>query len=76
MTQSLDALRSHLEVRASETPEQVARRLALARDEIARARVFCTSVTNIEGDLDATVAAAWSLIEREQSRPDRAPVEV
>lgn len=74
--ESLDALRRHLETRASETPEQVARRLAVAREEIARARAFCAPVTNVEGDLDATVAAVRALIEREQSRPDRAPVVV
>ena len=73
---STEALRRHLEARGSETPEQVERRLAIARDEIARARTFCTPVANIEGDLDATVDAMRALIAREQARPGRVPVEV
>ena len=67
-----DALRAHLEARASESAEQIARRLAIALDEIARARAFCAPVPNIEGDLDATVAAVRAIIDREQRRPGRA----
>ena len=74
--ESLDALREHLEGRASETEAQIERRLAIARDEIERARVFCRPVKNIEGDLDATVEAVRVLLEREQARPDREPVTV
>ena len=73
---SIEALRLHLDARGSETPEQVERRLAIARDEIARARAFCTPVKNVEGDLDATADAVRALIEREQARPGRVPVEV
>jgi guanylate kinase len=72
----LDVLRQHLAQRGTETPEQIERRLATAREEIARARLFCEQVRNIEGDLDATVAAVQALIDREQARTDRAPVEV
>ncbi|MEX2372947.1 MAG: guanylate kinase, partial [Dehalococcoidia bacterium] len=41
---SMDALRAHLESRASETPEQIARRLAIAEDEVQRARQFCVAL--------------------------------
>ena len=71
---SIEALRSHLEGRASETPEQVARRLAIAQEEIERARAFSIPIVNIEGDLDATVDALMSLIALEQAREDRPPV--
>lgn len=74
--ESIQALREHLLARASETAEQIERRLAIARDEIARARRFCVPVRNIEGALDATVQSVRELIEREQARPDRAPVTV
>lgn len=69
--ETLDALRNHLHGRASETDEQIERRLAIARDEIERAGVFCRPVKNIEGDLDATVRAVIDLIERELARPGR-----
>jgi len=71
-----EALRYHLEGRGSESDEQIARRLAIALEEIARARVFCRPVKNVEGDLDATVDAVVDLIERELTRPDRVPVTV
>jgi guanylate kinase len=74
--ESLEVLRGHLEARGTEQPEQIARRLSTAREEIDRARAFCLPVTNVEHDLDATVAAVRSLIEREQARADRAPIEV
>lgn len=74
--ESVEALRHHLEARASESVEQIERRLSIARDEIARARTFCEAVRNIEGDLDATVQAVRDLIAREQGRPDRVPVSV
>jgi guanylate kinase len=72
----LENLRSHLEGRGSETDEQMRLRLEIAHDEIERARAFCVPVTNVEGDLDATVAEVVRIIEREQARPDRTPVEV
>lgn len=74
--ETLDALRLHLEGRASETDAQIERRLAIAREEIARARVFCVPVRNMEGDLDSTVKCVRDLLEREQRRPDRVPVKV
>jgi guanylate kinase len=73
---SMGALRAHLEGRASETEEQIARRLAIAEDEVTRARRFCTPLVNIEDDLDATVDALMALIEHESAREGRPPVEV
>ena len=70
------ALRDHLEGRASETTEQVERRLAIAADEIRRARAFCRPLENVEGDLDATVDAFLQMIEDEHRRDDRASFEV
>ncbi len=65
------ALESHLAERGSETQEQVRRRLAIAADEIERARAFCVPLVNVEDDLDATVDAFMALIERERARPGR-----
>jgi guanylate kinase len=70
------ALRERLASRGSESEVERERRLAIARDEIERARAFCHPITNVEGELDATVDAVIALIEREQARPGRAPVEV
>ncbi|MDA0270649.1 MAG: guanylate kinase [Chloroflexi bacterium] len=72
----LDALRRHLEERATESNGEAERRLAIARDEIDRAGAFCRRLVNVEGDLDATVRALVAMIEAEQSRTDRAPVVV
>ncbi|MDA0300922.1 MAG: guanylate kinase [Chloroflexi bacterium] len=74
--ETLDALRHHLECRASETDEQIERRLAIARDEIQRAGVFCHPVRNIEGDLDATVQTVIELIAGELARPGRLAITV
>ncbi len=70
------ALRNHLDARGSESAEEMARRLEIAREEMQRARVFSTPVVNIEGDLDATVDAVLDLIAQEQARPDRLVAEV
>ena len=47
---------------------QIERRLSIARDEIERARRFCVTVQNVEGDLDATVARVRALLDAELSR--------
>jgi len=70
---SLDALRTHLEARDTEDPEQIERRLAIAQAEIERARRFCTPLVNVEGDLDATVDRLMELVATEQCRPGRQP---
>lgn len=72
--ESLEVLRRHLVDRGTESAEVIERRLAVAADEIARARLFCTPVVNVEGNLEATVAAVRALIEREAARPDRKPL--
>lgn len=74
--ESLEVLRAHLVARASEPEDQIARRLAIAADEIERARAFCVPIINVESNLDATVAAVRDLIALEQRRPGRAMVSV
>ena len=74
--ESLEVLRAHLVARATEPDEVIERRLAIARDEIERARAFCTPIVNVEGDLDATVAAFRALVAHEQERPGRMAVAV
>ncbi|MPZ97756.1 MAG: guanylate kinase [Dehalococcoidia bacterium] len=72
----LDHLEAHLRERASEDDESLRRRLAEAEAELAEAPRFDYVVRNTEGDLDATVDAAWAIIEREAARADRQPVRV
>lgn len=71
-----DALHNHLDRRGSESGEEMARRLEVAREEMRRARSFCTPIINVEGDIDATVDAVLEIIASEQARPDRVAVEV
>lgn len=73
---NLEHLEAHLRERASEDEDALQRRLAEARIELDQARHFDHVVTNVEGDLDATVDAAWALIEREAARPDREPIAI
>lgn len=73
---NLDHLEGHLRERASEDEAALQRRLAEARVELEQARHFDHVVTNVEGDLDATVDVAWALIEREAARPGREPIAV
>ncbi len=74
--ESPDRLAEHLNGRGTETPEERQRRLAAAEREVHEATHFDHVVTNLEGDLDATVDTVWALVEAERARPDRAPVEV
>lgn len=73
---SEEALRDHLNDRGSETSEQMARRLDIAAEEIARARAFCIPLENVEGNIDATVDRFLALLARERARPDRRPVHI
>ncbi|MDA0366007.1 MAG: guanylate kinase [Chloroflexi bacterium] len=72
----LEHLEAHLRERGTEDEAALQRRLAEARVELEQARHFDHVVTNVEGDLDATVDAAWALIEGEAARPDREPIVV
>lgn len=71
---NLEHLEAHLRGRATEDEDALQRRLAEARVELEQARLFDHIVTNVEGDLDATVDATWALIEREAARSDREPI--
>ena len=74
--ESIEVLRAHLVARATEPDDVIARRLAIAADEIERARAFCVPITNVEGNLDATVTAVRNLLALEQGRPGREMVAV
>jgi len=73
---NLDHLEAHLRERKSEDDASLQRRLAEAEAELAAAPLFDHVVRNVEGDLDATVDAAWAVIEHEAARADREPVRV
>jgi guanylate kinase len=73
---NLAHLEEHLRGRGSETAAEMRRRLDIAEREMAEADRFDHVVVNVEGNLDATVDAAWAIIEREAARADREPVEV
>lgn len=66
---SLETLLERLEKRGTERPEEVARRLRNARQELERAADFDYVVVN--DDLDEAVAAVRSVVEAEAHRPVR-----
>jgi guanylate kinase len=69
-------LEAHLRARGSEDEAALATRLAEVQRELEEARHFTHVVENVEGDLDATVAAVAAIIRDEASREDRSPIEV
>ena len=64
----IDALQHHLQARGSESPEQIERRLAVARSEMERARQVCHPIRNVEGNRDATVDQVLAVIEEERRK--------
>ena len=76
VAESRESLAARLNGRATETEPELSRRLDAAERELEEARHFTHVVTNVEGELDATVDAVWRLLEAERARPDRVPVEV
>ncbi|MBW3535138.1 MAG: guanylate kinase [Gemmatimonadetes bacterium] len=66
---SLETLLERLEKRGTERPEEVARRLRSARDELERAADFDYVVVN--DDLDEAVSAVRSVVRAEAHRPVR-----
>ena len=74
--ESLDQLEHRLRARPGTDGEEVERRLASARAELAQQDAFDAVVVNVEGDLDATVERVRELIARERGRPGRSAVEV
>ncbi|NJM07779.1 guanylate kinase [Candidatus Gracilibacteria bacterium] len=65
---SLDELRHRLEVRRTENSDEIARRLAVARDEIAQARLFDYLVINHESRLDEAAGQIRAIIAAEKQR--------
>lgn len=66
---SLDTLRNRLESRATDSREEIDRRLSIARVEIGHWRDYDYAVMN--DDLDLTVARARGIVEAERHRPLR-----
>ncbi len=71
MPPSLDSLKRHLDVRGTETPEQVEIRLRNAEIEMAAAPEYDYVVVNEDGKLDETVDRIAEIIRREARRPRR-----
>jgi guanylate kinase len=74
--ESRERLAARLNGRGTESEGERERRLAAADRELEEARHFSHMVTNVEGNLDATVDAVWALLEAERARPGRVPVVV
>ena len=73
---SMAELETRLRQRKTETPEALARRLTIARAELARAAEFEYVVVNAEGRLDETVCAIASIMRAERCRTHRQRVAV
>jgi guanylate kinase len=72
----LKNLEKHLRARAEYSHDEadIQRRLAEAEQEMARGDRFDHVVVNVEGDLDATVAAVLAIAAAERADPERKPV--
>jgi len=69
MPPSVDILRTRLDRRGTETPEQLAVRLRNAEIEMAAAPEYDYVVVNEEGKIDETVAQIVDIIKKETKRP-------
>ena len=69
MPPSVDILRTRLDRRGTETPEQLAIRLRNAEIEMAAAPEYDYVVVNEEGKIDETVAQIVEIIKLEAKRP-------
>ena len=69
MPPSVDILRTRLDRRGTETPEQLAVRLRNAEIEMAAAPEYDYVVVNEEGRIDDTVAQIVDIIKKETTRP-------
>lgn len=68
----LATLEARLRRRAADGEDDLQRRLAAARDEMAAATEFDHVLVNAEGAEERTVEAFLQLVARERARPDRA----
>lgn len=73
---SIEELEARLRNRRSETPEALAKRLAIARDELARAAECDYLVMNADGQLEAAVADIIAIMRAERTRIARPQVVV
>jgi guanylate kinase len=74
--ESLEQLAGRLRARPGTGAEDLERRLASARAELAQQDDFDRVVVNLEGDLEGTVERVRALIAEERARPGRRAVEV
>lgn len=65
------ALAARLAARGTETPEDLATRVATARSEAARAAEFDFVVVNAENDVQGTVEALGAIVDAERCRSSR-----
>jgi guanylate kinase len=71
MPPSIEWLKRHLDIRGTETPEQVEIRLRNAEIEMAAAPEYDYVVVNEDGKLDQTVDEIAEIIRKEARRPRR-----
>lgn len=71
---SEEELEQRLRSRALDTPQEIERRLAIAREEMASAGEFDYQVVN--DDLDRCAAEIEAILSKERARSDRTPVSV
>jgi len=74
MPPSLEALIGRLRNRRTDTPEQIARRIAVALEELKRADEFDYVVVNHEGRLEETARQVLAIMKAERCRTTRRPV--
>ena len=72
----MDELESRLRNRKTDSAEALARRLATARSEMARAAEFEYYVVNADGELDRTVCEITAIMAAERRRVQRPAVHV
>lgn len=70
---SLASLEAHMRERGGDSPEQIAIRLATAREEMAALSRFDYAVVNEEGELDRCVDTIRSIVQAEHCRVGRPP---
>jgi guanylate kinase len=71
---SLADLEQRLRARQTESEEQIARRLAQAREEMASVKEFDYLVVNREGALDESVESVLAIVRAEKCRIHRRPL--
>lgn len=71
---SLETLEARMHGRAADSPEQIALRLAKAREELAALTCFDYAVVNEDGELDECVETIMAIVRAERCRVHRPPL--